>query len=242
MDSARFTLIGPGRAGRSIAAAMTAIGWEHVDTFGRHDEITTAADGVDVCVVATPDSVIADVAGRVRLGDAVLMHLSGATQLDVLRGHRAASLHPLVSLADPSIGAEALRSAWFAVAGDPVAQRLAEDLSGKWFVVGDENRALYHGAAAIAANHLVALLGQVERIAHEIDVPFDAFIDLVRSSVDNAAQLGTAAALTGPIVRGDEGTIQIHRDAIAARLPSELAGYDAMLAEARRLLPDPKAD
>jgi error-prone DNA polymerase len=61
--------------------------------------------------------------------------------------------------------------------------------------VSDENRALYHAAACVAANHVVALLGQVERLASAADVPFAAFFDIVRAAVDNTEQLADLPAL-----------------------------------------------
>jgi len=117
-----------------------------------------------------------------------------------------------------------------------MAQRIAESLSGKWFVVHDDDRVLYHAAAVIGSNHVVALLGQVERIAAEIDVPLEAFIALAASSVENTGVLGAVQALTGPASRGDDMTITNHRRALEDRLPDELAGYDAMLELAHRLV------
>lgn len=233
----RFALVGPGRAGRSMQSALVAVGWECVAVFGRDDDVRRAGHGVDVCIIATPDAQIASVASTIDSANAVLLHLSGATPLVALGEGQTGVLHPLVSLADSESGAVALRSAYFAVAGDPIANEIADALSGKWFVVDDADRPLYHAAAVVASNHLVALLGQVERIAAEIDVPVEAFMQLVRSSVDNVDSLGVAAALTGPAARGDEATIELHRQALTARLPDELAAYDALLAAARRLVP-----
>lgn len=240
----RFVLVGPGRAGLSLAAAMSELGWELARTYRRGDDLLTAAQDVDLCVVATPDAVIAEAAEAIAPSEAVVMHLSGATTLDALGAHRRCSLHPLTSLADPVTGAEVLRSCWFAVAGDSMASDLAESLSGKHFVVADADRALYHAAAAVGANHLVALLGQVERIAVEIGVPFEAFLPLAASSLENTGLLGPERALTGPAARGDEATIHRHRDALGRRLPAELAAYDAVLELARRLVPlrDGQAD
>jgi predicted short-subunit dehydrogenase-like oxidoreductase (DUF2520 family) len=101
--------------------------------------------------------------------------------------------------------------------------------------VADADRAAYHAAAAIASNHLVALLGQVERVAASAGVPLEAYLDLVRVTLDNVAELGPAAALTGPVARGDWDTVERHR---AALDPAELAAYDAMVAAARRLVDD----
>ena len=85
----------------------------------------------------------------------------------------------------------------------------------------------------IASNHLVALLGQVERVAAAAGVPLEAYLDLVRATLDNVAELGPAAALTGPVARGDWATVDRH---LAALDPSEHEAYGAMVALARRLV------
>jgi len=230
-----FAVIGPGRAGGSLARALVEVGWHHDRTYGRGDDVGNAAVGVDVCVIATPDESIASVAAAVTPADAVLMHLSGAMPLTVLGSHRAAALHPLASLADPDRGQQLLRTCWFAFAGDPIAQDIANQLSGKSFPISDEDRALYHAAAAVASNHLVALLGHVQRIADEVDVPFEAFMPLVQGSIENVALADPARALTGPAARGDEATIEAHLAALGERLPEEVSTYRALVAEARRL-------
>ena len=84
----------------------------------------------------------------------------------------------------------------------------------------------------MASNHLVALLGQVERLALAANVPFEAFLDLARGSIGNVAKLGAKSALTGPAVRGDTLTIVRHLQAIDA---NERAVYEAMATEASRL-------
>ncbi|HLN42212.1 MAG TPA: hypothetical protein VK215_07145, partial [Acidimicrobiales bacterium] len=113
-------LIGPGRAGRSLAAALADAGCDVRDVLARRDDLTQAARGVDVLVVATPDSAIAEVAARVvPVPSTVVLHLSGALGLDAVAPHpRRASLHPLVPLPSAEVGRVRLRSGiTFAVAG-----------------------------------------------------------------------------------------------------------------------------
>ena len=102
-------------------------------------------------------------------------------------------------------------------------------------MIADEDRARYHATAAIASNHLVALLGQVERLAASLDIPFDVFLPLVQASIDNVAALGPSAALTGPAARGDLETIAKHRAALATGQTRELVAYDALVDLAMRL-------
>jgi predicted short-subunit dehydrogenase-like oxidoreductase (DUF2520 family) len=202
-----------------------------------------AAVGVDLLVLATPDAAIAGVATEIEpVESTVVAHLAGSLGLDVLAPHpRRAAVHPLVSLPDADVGARRLRAgAWFAVAGDPpdalaLVEGLVADLGGRSFTVADADRASYHAAAAIASNHLVALLGQVERVAARAGVPLEAYLDLVRATLDNVTELGPAGALTGPVARGDWATVERHRAALA---PDELTAYDAMVAAARRLVDD----
>ena len=202
---------------------------------GRDDDLRSAARGVDVLVIATSDAAIAEVAARVAPEpETVVVHLSGALGLDVLSTHpRRASLHPLVPLPSAEVGRVRLRSGiTFAVAGDPVAAELARVLGGTVVVVDDEQRAAYHAAACIASNHLVALLGQVERVAISAGLDLDTFVGLARAALTDVAELGPASALTGPAARGDDATLDRHRHALDA---SELPGYDAGVALARRL-------
>jgi predicted short-subunit dehydrogenase-like oxidoreductase (DUF2520 family) len=200
-----------------------------------HDDAATSARPVDLVVLAVPDVAVAEVAAAIdRSDDTVVAHMAGSLGLDVLAPHaRRASLHPLVALPNPELGAQRLRGgAWFAVAGDPIATRAVDALGGHAFEVDDEHRAAYHAAAVIASNHLVALLAQAERVAGIAGVPLDAYLDLVRSTVENVAALGPAGALTGPAARGDEATIQQH---LAALPPDERELYE-VLAEACRKL------
>lgn len=230
-------IIGAGRAGGALARALASTGrWSVADVLGRHAEIAGAATGVDLLVIATPDTAVAEVAAAVTpSGSAVVAHMAGSLAVDVLAPHeRRAVLHPLASLPDAELGAARLRGAWWGLDadGDPLAEEVVADLDGHALRVAAADRPRYHAAAAMAANHVVALLGQVDRVAASIGAPLEAFLSLTRTAVDNVAALGPAAALTGPVKRGEEATLERHR---AALPPEELDGYDAMVREARRL-------
>ncbi len=234
----RLRIVGPGRAGGALAAALAAAGWSVAEPVRRGDDPRRAAHDVDLVVIATPDASIAAVAQGIDPDDRVVIaHLSGSLGLDVLEPHvRRAGLHPLVALPEPTVGAQRLRSgAWFGVAGDPMALEVVDALGGRAFPVDDDRRALYHAAACIASNHLVALLAHAERVAAAAGAPAEAYADLVRATVANVDALGPRAALTGPVARGDHPTVERHREALARALPDELVHYDAGVAMARRL-------
>lgn len=228
-------IIGPGRAGTSLAAALSTRGWDVVGFLGRRDDLTDAALGVDVLVIATPDDAVAAVAASVApCPGTTVVHLSGSLGLDALAPHaRRAAVHPLVPLPNADVGAARLCSGvTFAVAGDPVAQLMVASLGGRTVSVADGDRAAYHAAACIAANHVVALLGQVERVAASVGLDLEAFLPLTRAAVDDVAELGPRAALTGPAVRGDWATLSRHLDALPR---VERPGYQAGAALATQL-------
>lgn len=233
MTAPAVRVIGPGRAGLSFARALDKAGWRVEGVLGRGDEVAGAAGGVDLLLITTPDPDIADVAASVApVEGCVVAHAAGALGLEVLAPHpRRASIHPLRSL--PTSTSD-LFGAWFAVAGDDLAGRVVADLEGRLVPVADADRTIYHAAAVMASNHLVALLGVVERVAADAGVPLDAYLDLVRSTVDNVAVLGPAGALTGPVARGDGETIARH---LAAIPEAERPAYEALSAAAARLLP-----
>lgn len=238
MHERRLRVIGAGRAGRSLATALARVGWDVGDLLGRSDDPTDAAAGTDLLVIATPDALVSEVAAAVRPEPtAVVAHMAGSLGLDALAGHsRAAAIHPLVPLTDPDRGADRLAAgAWFALAGDPIGRQVVADLGGRLFLVADADRAAYHAAAVVASNHLVALLGQVDRIAADIGVPPEAYLDLARAALDDVAAQGPALALTGPAARGDWATLAGH---LAAIDPGEHESYRAMAAAARRLVAD----
>lgn len=227
-------VVGPGRAGTSLAHALRHVGW-HVDLLDRDADVAPAASGVELLLLCVPDTAVAEVAQAVRpVPTTVVAHVAGALGLDVLDGHeRPAALHPLVSMPNAEVGAERLLGAWFATAGDPYVHRVVTALGGRFVDVADADRVEYHAAAAIASNHLVALLGQVQRVADQVGVPLEAYLDLVRGGVESVAAMGPAAALTGPVARGDVVMVRRH---LAALPEVERPAYRALALEAALLV------
>ena len=254
----RFALVGPGRAGSAVGARLAAVGSLCVAVAARTltspsarrlaerlgapvRGVADAGPDAALVVIATPDAAIeaaaATLAPRLDPGTLVV-HLSGARGVDALAPLAAArpdvtvgALHPLQTLTGFD-AADRLVGAWAAVAGPPDVADVARTLGLRPCSIPDPARPAYHAAAAVASNHLVALLGQVERLAARAGVPFEAFEPLVRASVDHAFMLGPAAALTGPVARGDVATIAAHLDAVG---DDERRVYRAMADAARQL-------
>ncbi|MEX2255721.1 MAG: Rossmann-like and DUF2520 domain-containing protein [Acidimicrobiia bacterium] len=252
-------LVGPGRAGTAIAASLVAIGWTITRVAGRAPDgasvsqtaqrfgaepvaVADVGRGARLVVIATPDGVVSDTASEVAAGldpQALVVHLSGSLGLDALAPIAAArddvdlgALHPLQTLTSGDAGAARLTGSWCAVAGPPAVTAVAEELGLRPFAVEDDRRATYHAAASIASNHLVALVGQVERVAADAGVPLEAFEPLVRATIDNVFALGPARALTGPVARGDLATVLRHLEVVAA---DEQRAYRALADAAARL-------
>ncbi len=260
-DDRTIALIGPGRAGTTVALALVECGYRVVGVAGRAPDAaaTRAAAialdaparlagevgaGAGIVIVATPDHAIASAARAAAPSlqhGALVFHLAGSCNLDVFDEMlaqrpdaelRVGSLHPLQTIPSTSDGIERLYGSWAAVAGDPEIVEIATALGLRAFVVDAIDRARYHAAAVVASNHVIALLGQVARLAASAGVPFEAFQPLVESSIENAFSLGPARALTGPVARGDLKTVQAHLQALD---PSERDAYRALAREASKL-------
>jgi predicted short-subunit dehydrogenase-like oxidoreductase (DUF2520 family) len=227
-----IAVVGAGRLGTALAAALRAAGLAVSGPLRREQEVEAATSLVLLCV---PDGEIAAAAAAVAEGP-IVGHCSGATTLEPLAGHEALGLHPLMTV--PAAGAPEFAGAGAAVAGSsPRALAIAEELAARLGLrattVEDADRAAYHAAASIASNFLVTLEGAAERVAATAGVDRALLVPLVRAAVENWARLGASDALTGPIARGDHATVARQRDAVAERTPDLLPLFDA-LADATR--------
>jgi predicted short-subunit dehydrogenase-like oxidoreductase (DUF2520 family) len=208
-------------------------------------------------LIAVPDDAIQDVAARIGGAPAVALHTSGARGVDALeslrrRGAACGSVHPLQTIATAEDGVQALYGAAFAVSGDATAicwaKQIVTYVHGRVLEIAEGSRPLYHAAAVMASNYLVTMLDAAETLmvaagAAPADA-LDALAPLVRASIDNALQCGPAAALTGPVERGDSNTVAAHLEALKnvpehIRLLYSAAGLATMdLAQRRGLSPE----
>jgi predicted short-subunit dehydrogenase-like oxidoreductase (DUF2520 family) len=227
---------------RSDAAAARAR--RHLPTAERLPPAVLAAQ-VDVLILAVSDDALGPVAAEIaargfRRSDGIVAHLSGRHGLAPLAplaaaGMARAAVHPIMSLAgiDPAADAAHLRGTTFGVTADPaaraVASRLVTDLGGRPVEIADEARTLYHAAIVLGANYLAALTGAAAEALAVAGVsdPVDALRPLLRVSLENALRAGDAAT-TGPVRRGDAGTVAAHLDALALAAPGDVAAYVAL--------------
>jgi predicted short-subunit dehydrogenase-like oxidoreductase (DUF2520 family) len=226
----RCAVVGAGRLGHALAAALREAGIEVEGPLGRG-----ARPEAEIVLLTVPDGEIRAAAEATPAE--LIGHCSGATTLEVLGDREGFSLHPLMTV--PEAGA-AFAGAGCAVAGTSdralaVANGLAAALGMTAVEVPDEDRAAYHAAASIAANFLVTLEGAAERLAATAGVPRELLAPLARAALENWAANGAEQALTGPVARGDEATIARQRDAIEQRAPDLLDAFDALVAASRVL-------
>lgn len=227
-------IVGAGRLGSALAAALPG----STGPFGRGADPRDA----DVVLLCVPDKEIGTAAAAVRPGP-IVGHCSGATTLQPIleAGHgEALSMHPLMTV--PRHGEPRFEGAGAAVAGSTeratwAARVIAARLGMRPVEIAEEDRAAYHAAAAIASNFLTTIEGAAERVGATAGLDRELLVPLVRASVEAWAELGAARALTGPIARGDEATVQRHRAVLDERTPELLPLYDA-LADATRALAD----
>lgn len=231
-----ITLIGAGRAGTSLATALARAG--HRTRLVHHDDVGEL-DGTELVLLCVPDDEIAAVAGALPMGDYVVAHVAGSRGLDVLATHRrVGSMHPLMTLPSGDVGADRLFAATYCVAGDAVMFDVASSLSGRVITLRDDQRTTYHATATVAANHLVALMSHVQRLAESVGLGLEDFLPLARQALNDVTDRGPEAALTGAASRGDLATIDAHLAAIpASERPTYVALANAALelAERRRV-------
>ncbi|BAK78012.1 protein of unknown function [Pseudogulbenkiania sp. NH8B] len=225
----------------------------------------------ELYLLAVPDAAIATTAQG--LADAgvvppgtLVFHASGAGEAGLLapltaRGVRIGSLHPAFSFAEPARAVAGFGGTLCALEGEESVcaelEGLAEALGARPFRLAPGGKAAYHAALSMASNYLVTLNALALQVAAgagiEPLVASQLVGGLMRQTLDNTLALGPAAALTGPIVRGDAGTVARHLavidDALCAdayramgRATLRLAGErleEAARAELARLLDSP---
>jgi predicted short-subunit dehydrogenase-like oxidoreductase (DUF2520 family) len=203
---------------------------------------------VDLVVLAVPDAAIAPLVDELVRSDLLderhaLVHLSGALGLAPLRraglaGARVAACHPAMTAPRGSRDPALLVGVPWAITAAPADRAFAHDLvtalGGDPTDVDESQRVLYHAALATASNAVGAAVVTARRLLGlaGVERPEAILSPLVAASVE-AALAGGAAALTGPVVRGDVATVAAHLAAMTSDMP-ELA--EAYRAQARSIL------
>lgn len=256
-------IVGAGRVGTALGAALARAGHRLTGASGRSDasagRISGRLPGVphrraedvvrnaDLVVFAVPDDALAPLVAHLGESGAfrpglIVAHTSGAHGIGILhpataRGALPLAIHPAMTFTGGPDDADRLTSGIsFGVTAPDELRKLATDLvaelggTAEW--VPDDRRALYHTALAHGANHLVTLVNEAMDRLRDAGVvhPERVLSPLLHASLDNALAMSDGA-LTGPVSRGDAGTIAKHLDTLAQVAPDSVPSY---LALARR--------
>jgi predicted short-subunit dehydrogenase-like oxidoreductase (DUF2520 family) len=234
--AAPLFVAGRGKVGRSIARALQAA--------GRPVRLVAARGGIErlrralasepqaIVFVTVPDGAVPEVAHAVAAGGGAIpdtvgfVHVSGVLGLDALDAlanrHPVGSFHPLRSFPRPQ-PPDAFKGIVVAVEANRPGlarrlQRVARDLGARPRTVAGEDRILYHAAAVFASNYGVALLGVAASLLEEIgwskSEAVGGLVPLMSGALEEAGRIGVAAALTGPVRRGDVLTVERHLAAL----------------------------
>jgi len=246
------SIIGVGRLGTAMAVALAESGYRIVSLVGRRrQQVRKAAAILDVpcevlvakelgrslpaelVIVAVPDDSIAEIAGDLaqiclpKRHQSTVLHTSGALSSSVLadlkvHGWWTGSIHPLVSVSDPRVGATAFRNSFWCVEGDVsalrLARRLVRDVGGRSFSIDSKDKPLYHAAAVMSSGNVVALfdvaLEMLEKCGLSRGQAQTALVPLLESTITNLARFEPEKALTGTFSRGDLATVKLHISAL----------------------------
>jgi predicted short-subunit dehydrogenase-like oxidoreductase (DUF2520 family) len=205
-------------------------------------EPALVAEQSDLVLLTVPDDVLpglvaglaateAPVAGR------MLAHASGRYGIAVLEpatrgGALPLALHPVMTFTGRDEDVDRLKGLCFGVTAPdvlrPAAEALVIEMGGEPVFIAESDRELYHAAIAFAANHLITLVTSAAELLSGAGVsdPARMLGPLLTASLDNALRLGDAG-LTGPVARGDAGTVAAHVAALSGS-PTVRSAYIAM--------------
>ena len=251
--------IGAGRVAGALAPALAAAGYRVAAVASRSGasaegvaalvpgatvtDTQGVADAAELVFLTTSDGAIGSVAGALRWRDGqAAVHCSGALTLDPLaaareQGALTGSWHPFQTFGAEGT-ATTLEGVTFGIEADAglydTLAELTERVGGVALPVPAGARALYHAASVMSCGYLTTLLHEAEALWTRAGLPPEAAGPaigvLAETTLANLRQAGAGAALSGPTSRGDEATVRLHLDAVAARAPELLPLYAAVSA------------
>lgn len=197
------------------------------------------ANLADLVFITTPDAAIPVVVSEIRWhpGQSVV-HCSGADSAETLAlartfGAQIGAFHPLQTFASVKQAIENIAGSTFAIeAEEPLKttlKELAESLNGTHIELKASDKVVYHAAAVMACNYLVTLVKLADDLWQTFGVSRDqatkALLPLIRGTLNNISTVGVPQCLTGPIARGDAGTVRKHIEALKKEAPDVLSTY-----------------
>lgn len=246
LDSPRsggVAIIGAGRVGTTLGVLLARAGYRIKAASARRPESRERAErwlscavvsdpaeavrGAGTVVITVHDDALEEVASSVApaLDDGTfVLHTCGSKGTAPLTaaaeiGARILAVHPLQAIPDVESGVARIPGSWFGVTCAQElrdwAKTLVTDIGGRTLWVDEDHRPSYHAAAAMASGFLVVL----GALAGEVFGDLEPFLPLMRGTLDNLEALGPRDALTGPIARGDAGTVERHLSTLHRHSP-----------------------
>ncbi|MCX7745613.1 MAG: DUF2520 domain-containing protein [Clostridia bacterium] len=212
------------------------------------NNLVKTVQDADILLIAVSDSNISHIALEIsdplkmlNIKDKTFIHVSGALsseELEVLAQHGGytASLHPIQTFADSLEGWRGLYGIYYGFEGNEkalkVCERITDSFGGKIIKIKKDEKKIYHAALCILSNYMVALSYAAENLFESIGVDrkicMEAFMPIIKRTVSNIETLGSLSALTGPISRGDIGTVETHLWTLKERNPEVLEVYKTL--------------
>lgn len=204
-------------------------------------------DSTDLVFLTVPDDAIQSLASSLPWRNGQLaIHSSGATSLEAIAsasnaGALIGAFHPLQTFAS---GEQTLTGVTFAIESPSeylrcTLDQMASDLGATGLTLPKDARALYHVSGVLASNYLVTLLAEAAdlwaQFGYNRAEALNALLPLVQGTVGNIASQGIPQALTGPIARGDSGTVAAHLVSLEEQSPETLLLYKEMARKTLRL-------
>jgi len=222
---------------RSLSSAKKLAG--RISSCQACNEPQEVADTAQLVFITTPDDAIPEVAAKVKWHkEQSVVHCSGAHSIDILepakqRGANTGCFHPLQTFAGIDQAIENIPGSTFAIeAEEPllgILKEMATTLEGDWVILKAGDKVLYHAAAVFACNYLVTLVKVATDLWQTFQIPpaqaIKALMPLLRGTLSNIENVGLPNCLTGPIDRGDMGTISRHLESLEKQAPPLLSIY-----------------
>ena len=204
--------------------------------FNNNQEV---ADTAELIFITTPDDAIAPIASQIQWHQGqCVVHCSGADSTDILEparksGAQVGVFHPLQTFASVSQAIENISGSTFALEAEKpllnTLKEMANALDGSWVELKGGDKVIYHAAAVIACNYMVTLVKLASDLWQTFNVSpnqaTQALLPLLRGTINNIDTVGIPQCLTGPIARGDTGTVRKHLKALQEKAPAILSTY-----------------
>ena len=204
-----------------------------------YEDKQPVVDNADLIFITTPDDVISNVAGELKWQPGkYAVHCSGADTSELLDkaalgGAVTGVMHPLQTFAGMEQAKNSLLGITFSLeAREPlltVLKKMAVALGGKPMVLAPEDRALYHASAVLVSNYLVTLVKLSTDLWSDFGMPREeavrALAPLIKGTINNLETIGLPGCLSGPISRGDSGTLRKHLEVLSDKHKSIIPTY-----------------